>query len=127
MELEYQKPLILYMDSFGVWDPKYIFCIRKMIEFEYIEKYAQSEEDKKTFQITKEILPIIQPIVPRQSNFTDCGLYALEYIESFLLDPNEFMKDIQNPSKWDKLDLFPKSLIQNKRDLILQVMINMSK
>lgn len=59
MELEYQKPLILYLDSFGVWDPKYIYCIRKIIEFEYIEKYAKTDEDKRSFSINKDNLPII--------------------------------------------------------------------
>jgi len=32
----------------------------------------------------KEVMKGWSPLVPQQDNFTDCGIYVLQYVESFL-------------------------------------------
>jgi len=32
----------------------------------------------------KEVIKGWSPLVPQQDNFTDCGIYVLQYVESFL-------------------------------------------
>lgn len=40
-----------------------------------------------------ETFPHTQLMVPKQSNFCDCGLYMLQFIEMFLRNPEEVYSD----------------------------------
>lgn len=42
----------------------------------------------------EESIPAFQPILPRQLNYVDCGLFMLEYIENFLSDPSIILKAV---------------------------------
>lgn len=41
------------------------------------------------------MLPCYQPVVMLQDNLKDCGIFVLEYIESFLNDPEFILKNIE--------------------------------
>lgn len=55
-------------------------------------EYAAKLGEEKTF--SKDTIKGACPKVPQQSNFTDCGLYLLQYVESFF-QVNKSLKYIQ--------------------------------
>ncbi|XP_018048896.1 PREDICTED: sentrin-specific protease 6-like [Atta colombica] len=88
VELEEQKeikiPCILIFDSLG--DTNYssvIATLRDYLSCEYVVKFGVEE----TF--SKDTIKGAYPKVPKQSNCTDCGLYLLQYVESFFKARNK--------------------------------------
>ena len=57
------------------------------------------------------------PKVPQQPNFSDCGLFALQYAESFFKNPiSDYSLPITNLRKWFKNDL-----MREKRSFIAKI------
>ena len=124
-EAEMHKPFILYLDSLNTVNPVNMQCLRQYIEMEYIDKKLQNEHSK-TKWLTEEhgwkglrsdSMPHYQPVVPKQKNFTDCGLYLLENAEAFIRDPafiqlNLYQKEVK---------LFKTRLVENKRDIMKRI------
>ncbi|KYN15110.1 Sentrin-specific protease 7 [Trachymyrmex cornetzi] len=123
VELEEQKeikiPCILIFDSLGGANYSSVFTtLRDYLSCEYVVKFGV----EKTF--SKDTIKGAYPKVPRQSNYTDCGLYLLQYVESFFKDP---IKDYTLPIKiletW-----FEEMVILRKREelsnLIIKLMNN---
>jgi hypothetical protein len=77
--LFYFRPCILIFDSLGESNrqnrPDVGTTLRKYLNME--------SKGKKTF--TKKTIPEISPKMPVQPNTSDCGIYVLQYIESFFL------------------------------------------
>lgn len=72
------SPCILIFDSLGGTKyPSVITTLRDYLSCEYVVKFGV----KKTF--SKDTIKAAYPKVPKQSNCTDCGLYLLQYVESF--------------------------------------------
>ncbi|KAL4464804.1 hypothetical protein ABPG74_011365 [Tetrahymena malaccensis] len=124
---EYNKPCLVYFDSFGLLDPKYSNMIRLYLNKEY--------ETKKKCIIQKNIvynertLPSHQPLIPRQTNYVDCGLYLLEYVENFLNDPQQILRLFNNTEydEWIHLKWFPRCNIHKKRKFIKELLVDLSK
>lgn len=61
------------------------------------------------------------PMTPQQGNYSDCGIYLLQYVESFLENPPNLGKLL----KLDLGDWFPEDRVAQKRadirDLILRL------
>ena len=55
-------------------------------------------------------------------NYVDCGIYLLQYIESFLIDP-DYCLSIQNEKSLNKLRLFPRSLVNRKRSMLQKLIV----
>lgn len=55
--------------------------------------------------------------VPQQNNFTDCGLFVLQYVEQFFKDP---IKDFRTPMK-SMTNWFHQDLVTRKREEIAQL------
>lgn len=55
--------------------------------------------------------------VPQQTNFTDCGLFLLQYVEQFFKDP---IKDFRLPIK-TLLNWFPVDVVTRKREDIAKL------
>ncbi|XP_062863720.1 sentrin-specific protease 7 isoform X2 [Trichomycterus rosablanca] len=49
--------------------------------------------------------------VPQQDNFTDCGLFLLQYVESFITNPPQLFHHAMDLSGW-----FPLKLVKKKRE-----------
>lgn len=107
---------------------------------EYKAKYGTDRE------FTKENMKGNCPKVPQQPNFSDCGLYLLQYIQSFFevskanLDSRSQSRQIQpfflssqNPIQDFTLPLtnlkewFPKDRVKNKRAEIASLIRDLSK
>jgi len=81
-------PFILLMDSMRTaQEPR-----QRHENIQAIREYLQLEfSDKKHPNSTPTLsAPYFQPRLPQQQNYTDCGLFLLEYAETFMQDP-EFL------------------------------------
>ncbi|KYQ54350.1 Sentrin-specific protease 7 [Trachymyrmex zeteki] len=116
---EIKIPCILIFDSLGGTKyPSVITTLRDYLSCEYVVKFGV----KKTF--SKDTIKAAYPKVPKQSNCTDCGLYLLQYVESFFKDP---IKDYTLPIKTLEV-WFEEIVITRKREelsnLIIKLMNN---
>jgi len=136
-----EKPYILLLDPLVTAEESIDLIIRLYLECELKEvigpaydlmvanKADLSQEAR--YILEEDNLPHYQLIVaapdqiPRQRNTYDCGVYALEYMESFVLNPH-FIVDKLSEKK-DFSNWFPRSLINNKRKQIITFLINHSK
>ena len=63
------------------------------------------------------LMPGSQPTVQQQPNFSDCGIYLLQYIESFFRDPiGDYNLPIKSIRNW-----FPKDEVEGKRGFIAEL------
>ncbi|KAL4508027.1 hypothetical protein ABPG72_021400 [Tetrahymena utriculariae] len=124
---EYSKPCLVYFDSFGLLDPKYSNMIRLYLNKEYETK--KKSTIKKNIIYNEKTLPSHQPLIPRQTNYVDCGLYLLEYVENFLNDPQQILSLFNNTEfdEWIHLRWFPRCNIHKKRKFIKELLVDLSK
>lgn len=76
--LFFYRPCILIFDSLaGASRARVVATLRDYLSCEYVAKMGC----EKVF--SKDTIKGASLKVPQQSNFTDCGLYVLQYVESF--------------------------------------------
>uniref|UniRef100_A0A453YS98 Ubiquitin-like protease family profile domain-containing protein n=1 Tax=Anopheles gambiae TaxID=7165 RepID=A0A453YS98_ANOGA len=79
-----KQPCILIFDSLtGASRSRVVATLRDYLTCEYRVKMP----DKPAKQFNKLNMPGHCVKVPQQNNYTDCGLYLLQYVEHFFLDP----------------------------------------
>ncbi|XP_029162555.1 uncharacterized protein LOC114934091 isoform X2 [Nylanderia fulva] len=121
VKLEQQKeivkiPCILIFDSLaGASRARVVATLRDYLSCEYVAKLGA----EKTF--SKDTIKGACPKVPQQSNFTDCGLYVLQYVESFFKDP---IKDYTLPIKTLKM-WFEEIIVTRKREELSKLLIRL--
>jgi len=74
-------PCILVLDSLGCIDPNISIMIRAYLQNEW------SKRKKTTCSFTSDSMKHMNLKVPEQTNYTDCGVYLLRYIEKFCEKP----------------------------------------
>uniref|UniRef100_A0A8C3JM26 SUMO specific peptidase 7 n=1 Tax=Calidris pygmaea TaxID=425635 RepID=A0A8C3JM26_9CHAR len=109
------RPCILILDSLKAGSvQKTVQVLREYLEVEWEAKRKTHREFSKSTMID------LCPRVPKQDNSSDCGVYLLQYVESFFQNPIVNFEQPLHLEKW-----FPRQLIRNKReeirDLILQL------
>lgn len=78
--LNFYRPCILLFDSLvGANRNRVVATLRDYLTCEYRVKIRESTNH--TFNKTN--IPGNSVKVPQQTNFTDCGLYVLQYVEQF--------------------------------------------
>jgi Ulp1 family protease len=73
--------------------------LKEYLKLEYFDKKGRASDEK---LVSHEIpsfwdydsFPYYQPCLPMQKNLTDCGLFLLEYAESFLRDPEFVLQNL---------------------------------
>ncbi|XP_068016808.1 sentrin-specific protease 7 isoform X1 [Melanerpes formicivorus] len=110
-----KRPCILILDSLKAGSvQKTAQILREYLEVEWEAKRKTHREFSKSTMID------LCPTVPKQDNSSDCGVYLLQYVESFLQNPIVNFEQPLHLEKW-----FPRQLIRSKReeirDLILQL------
>ncbi|XP_030136938.4 sentrin-specific protease 7 isoform X6 [Taeniopygia guttata] len=110
-----KRPCILILDSLKACSvQKTVQVLREYLEVEWEAKRKTHREFSKSTMID------LCPRVPKQDNCSDCGVYLLQYVESFIQNPIVNFEQPLNLENW-----FPRQLIRNKReeirDLILQL------
>ncbi|NXY23970.1 SENP7 protease, partial [Atrichornis clamosus] len=109
------RPCILILDSLkAVSVQKTVQVLREYLEVEWEAKRKTHREFSKSTMID------LCPRVPKQDNSSDCGVYLLQYVESFFQNPITNFEQPLHLENW-----FPRQLIRSKReeirDLILQL------
>ncbi|XP_051478179.1 sentrin-specific protease 7 isoform X2 [Apus apus] len=110
-----KRPCILILDSLKAGSvQKTVQVLREYLEMEWEAKRKTHREFSKSTMVD------LCPRVPKQDNSSDCGVYLLQYVESFLQNPIVNFEQPLHLEKW-----FPRQLIRSKReeirDLILQL------
>ncbi|XP_010177272.1 PREDICTED: sentrin-specific protease 7 [Mesitornis unicolor] len=110
-----KRPCILILDSLKAGSvQKTVQVLREYLEVEW-------ETKRKTYrEFSKSTVIDLCPRVPKQDNSSDCGVYLLQYVESFFQNPIVNFEQPLHLENW-----FPRQLIRSKReeirDLILQL------
>ena len=79
-----KSPAIVIFDSFRVESKTRVAAtLREFLQIEYSHKKGSNgaSAQRKTFNMNT--IPTIDAAVPQQRNYSDCGLYVLQYIESY--------------------------------------------
>ncbi|NXU13319.1 SENP7 protease, partial [Pardalotus punctatus] len=110
-----KRPCILILDSLKACSvQKTVQVLREYLEVEWEAKRKTHREFSKSTMID------LYPRVPKQDNSSDCGVYLLQYVESFFQNPIVNFEQPLHLENW-----FSRQLIRNKReeirDLILQL------
>ncbi|XP_062266950.1 sentrin-specific protease 6 isoform X3 [Platichthys flesus] len=110
-----KQPCILIMDSLrGPARSTVVKTLREYLEVEWeVRKGTQRS-------FGKDVMRGSSPRVPQQDNFSDCGVYILQYVESFFQNPIPSFHLPVNLSDW-----FQQQRMKTKRkeikELILQI------
>ncbi|NWU08209.1 SENP7 protease, partial [Cephalopterus ornatus] len=110
-----KRPCILILDSLKAGSvQKTVQVLREYLEMEWEAKRKTHREFSKSTMID------LCPRVPKQDNSSDCGVYLLQYVESFFQNPIVNFEEPLHLENW-----FSRQLIRSKReeirDLILQL------
>ncbi|XP_009067891.1 PREDICTED: sentrin-specific protease 7-like, partial [Acanthisitta chloris] len=110
-----KRPCILILDSLKAGSvQKTVQVLREYLEVEWQAKRKTHREFSKSTMID------LCPRVPKQDNSSDCGVYLLQYVESFFQNPIVNFEQPLHLENW-----FSRQVIRSKReeirDLILQL------
>ncbi|XP_070606162.1 sentrin-specific protease 7 isoform X3 [Erythrolamprus reginae] len=110
-----KRPCILILDSLKASSVQNtVQVLREYLEVEWEAKRKTSRE------FSKSTMEDFCPRVPKQNNNSDCGIYLLQYVETFFQNPIVNFELPVNLEQW-----FPPHLVRRKReqirDLILQL------
>ena len=112
-KLAIRQPCIIVFDSLaGSSKARTIQTLREYLTCEWKRKMVSQGKEARVF--TKENMPGGSPKVQQQPNFSDCGIYLLQYVESFFKDPiKDYTLPIKTLTQW-----FTNEEVENKRDNI---------
>ena len=110
--IPFSRPCILIFDSLQTGlRSRVVATLREYLQCEY---KAKMKEDR---EFTIHNFKGASPKVPQQPNFSDCGLFALQYVESFLTKPlTDYTLPMKGLRKW-----FPSEVMRNKRSDIAKI------
>lgn len=81
------EPIIITLDSLDLTRSPTIRTLKDYVSAEAKAKRAMNVDGSSIKGMSAKGIPI-------QTNYIDCGLYLLAYIEKFVMDPNRFVHDI---------------------------------
>ncbi|XP_072264640.1 sentrin-specific protease 6 isoform X2 [Pyxicephalus adspersus] len=112
-----KQPCILLMDSLrGPSRSTVVKTLREYLEVEWEVKKGT----KRSF--SKEVMKGSNPRVPQQNNFSDCGVYILQYVESFFENPIQSFDLPMNLTDW-----FPQQRMKTKREEIRNLILSLQE
>ncbi|XP_040205910.1 sentrin-specific protease 6 isoform X2 [Rana temporaria] len=112
-----KQPCILLMDSLrGPSRSTVVKTLREYLEVEWEVKKGT----KRSF--SKEVTKGSNPRVPQQNNFSDCGVYVLQYVESFFENPIQSFDLPMNLTDW-----FPEQRMKTKREEIRNLILTLQE
>uniref|UniRef100_A0A8C5LWB0 SUMO specific peptidase 7 n=1 Tax=Leptobrachium leishanense TaxID=445787 RepID=A0A8C5LWB0_9ANUR len=109
-----KRPCFLIFDSLTSSVSSTTHVLREYLTAEWDMKRKSARE------FTSSTFKALHPNVPKQDNSTDCGLFLLQYVESFSLKPIENMKPAIHLENW-----FPLSLVKSKREEIRDLILRL--
>ncbi|KAL0967294.1 hypothetical protein UPYG_G00250400 [Umbra pygmaea] len=109
-----KQPCILIMDSLrGPARSSVIKTLREYLEVEWEARKGSQRS------FGKDQMKGSSPRVPQQDNFSDCGVYILQYVESFFEAPLTSFHIPMNLANW-----FPQQRMKTKREEIKELILN---
>ncbi|NWT96286.1 SENP6 protease, partial [Urocynchramus pylzowi] len=112
-----KQPCILLMDSLrGPSRSNVVKTLREYLEVEWEVRKGS----KRSF--SKEVMKGSNPKVPQQNNFSDCGVYILQYVESFFENPILSFELPMNLTDW-----FPRPRMKTKREEIRKIILTLQE
>ncbi|KAM5281753.1 sentrin-specific protease 7 [Ctenodactylus gundi] len=110
-----KRPCILILDSLKAASVQNtVQNLREYLEVEWEVKRKTHREFSKTNMVD------LCPKVPKQDNSSDCGVYLLQYVESFFKDPIVNFELPIHLEKW-----FPRHVIKTKREDIRELILKL--
>ncbi|XP_070781445.1 sentrin-specific protease 6 [Enoplosus armatus] len=112
-----KQPCILIMDSLrGPARSTVVKTLREYLEVEWeVRKGTQQS-------FGKDVMKGSSPRVPQQDNFSDCGVYILQYVESFFENPIPSFHLPMNLSEW-----FLQQRMKTKREEIKELILKIQE
>ncbi|XP_073531688.1 sentrin-specific protease 6 isoform X3 [Phyllobates terribilis] len=112
-----KQPCILLMDSLrGPSRSNVVKTLREYLEIEWEVKKGS----KRSF--SKDYMKGSNPRVPQQNNFSDCGVFVLQYVESFFENPIQSFDLPMNLTDW-----FPQQRMKTKREEIRNLILGLQE
>ncbi|XP_019352374.1 sentrin-specific protease 6 isoform X4 [Alligator mississippiensis] len=112
-----KQPCILLMDSLrGPSRSNVVKTLREYLEVEWEVRKGS----KRSF--SKDVMKGSNPKVPQQNNFSDCGVYVLQYVESFFENP---ILNFELPM--NLMDWFPRPRMKTKREEIRNIILKLQE
>ncbi|KAM4041794.1 sentrin-specific protease 6 isoform 2-T2 [Anomaloglossus baeobatrachus] len=112
-----KQPCILLMDSLrGPSRSNVVKTLREYLEVEWEVKKGS----KRSF--SKDYMKGSNPRVPQQNNFSDCGVFVLQYVESFFENPIQSFDLPMNLTDW-----FPQQRMKTKREEIRKLILGLQE
>ncbi|KAJ7404167.1 Sentrin-specific protease 6 [Willisornis vidua] len=99
----------------GQWYLKPTIC-KQYLEVEWEVRKGS----KRSF--SKDVMKGSNPKVPQQNNFSDCGVYILQYVESFFENPILSFELPMNLTDW-----FPRPRMKTKREEIRKLILKLQE
>ncbi|KAK2883762.1 hypothetical protein Q8A67_017399 [Cirrhinus molitorella] len=110
-----KQPCILIMDSLrGPTRSTVVKTLREYLEVEWEVKKGSQRS------FGKDVMKGSSPRVPQQDNFSDCGVYVLQYVESFFENPLPSFHLPMNLLNW-----FPQQRMKTKREEIKELILKL--
>nr|XP_019566766.1 PREDICTED: sentrin-specific protease 7 isoform X4 [Rhinolophus sinicus] len=110
-----KRPCILILDSLKAASiQNTVQNLREYLEVEWEVKRKTHREFNKINMVD------LCPKVPKQDNSSDCGVYLLQYVESFFKDPIVNFELPIHLEKW-----FPRHVIKTKREDIRELILKL--
>jgi len=111
-----RRPCILIFDSLkGGSKARTCQTLRDYLSCEWKAKMVPNGKEERRFD--NGLMPGSQPTVQQQPNFSDCGIYLLQYIQSFFRDPiSDYNFPIRSVRQW-----FSKEEVEGKRGNIAEL------
>ncbi|MCI4382749.1 hypothetical protein PGIGA_G00018350 [Pangasianodon gigas] len=103
-----KQPCILIMDSLSCGaKPSVVKVLQEYLEMEWRVRKGS------LWGFEKQAMNGWSVQVPQQDNHTDCGVYVLQYVESFITNPPRTFHPAMHLRDW-----FPQKLVKKKREQI---------
>ncbi|KAK9411371.1 sentrin-specific protease 6 [Crotalus adamanteus] len=112
-----KQPCILLMDSLR--GPSRSNVVRTLREYLEVE-WEVRKGSRRSF--SRDVMKGSNPKVPQQNNFSDCGVYVLQYVESFFETPILSFELPMNLTDW-----FPRPRMKTKREEIKNIILNLQE
>ncbi|XP_058604813.1 sentrin-specific protease 6 [Onychostoma macrolepis] len=112
-----KQPCILIMDS--------LTCSGRSSVVQILQEYLQEEWKVKMGSeqsFGNGVMDGWSPLVPKQDNYTDCGIFLLQYVESFLKDPPQTFHRSMDLNGW-----FSQRTVKRKRRQIKRLILRLHR
>ncbi|KAL0969390.1 hypothetical protein UPYG_G00226820 [Umbra pygmaea] len=111
-----RRPCIMIMDSLrGSSRAAVMSVLQEYLEVEWEVRRGSLR------RFSRDTIQGLNPAVPQQDNFSDCGVFLLQYVESFLQNPPQDIEHL------DLKEWFPLKRVKRKREEIRKLVLEIQR